>query len=82
MIHKPATSSSKIAYGAAMKDDEELQLEQQLFGSRKKRKIGGKGINGFNGSVKSKVEEDTGLADVTDQAVRLCFSSEHAYAPS
>lgn len=45
------------------KDEEELQLEQQLFGQRKKRKIG----------IKVDVDaiEETGLQDAQDEDVSL-----------
>lgn len=59
--------SSRPAPTSFDKDEEELQLEQQLFGQRKKRKIAKKS-NGANGAAD---EEETGLKNVTDRDVSV-----------
>jgi U3 small nucleolar RNA-associated protein 18 len=53
------------------KDEEELQLEQSLFGQRKKRKIAVKKGDEVNGDD----QVDIGMRDAEDQDVSL----EHTY---
>lgn len=55
------------------KDQEELELEQSLFGSRKKRKLSGKSASkGQNGSTSNddvESEDETGLLNDEDVSI-------------